>query len=283
MHKAAVLSVKDLSLDLVAGGRKRNLVREVNFDVREREVMGLIGESGCGKSLTCLALMGLLPAAIRQTGGTVLFNGQAIDALSAHRRRALRGRRIAMVLQNPMSCFDTIFTIRHHFAETLAAHGKTSARQVAQTALAALEEVGFEDPQSVLDLYPFQMSGGMLQRVMLAVAVMMKVSLLIADEPTTDLDVVAQAKVLDLLARIRDEHGVAILLVTHDLSVIARLADTVAVMRSGAIVEAGTAKGLFHAAQHPYTRDMVAAHMSLYGDTLKRLLWPDMEKRYGTA
>ena len=138
--------------------------------------------------------------------------------------------------------------------------------------MAALSEVGFEDPKSILDLYPFQMSGGMLQRVMMALAVMMDVSLLIADEPTTDLDVVSQARVLELLAEIRDGHGLSLLLVTHDLSVIARLADEVAVMRAGSIVESGPVGKIFSSAAHPYTQALLKAHDSLYGPGLNRLL-----------
>ncbi|BBO91818.1 ABC transporter ATP-binding protein [Desulfosarcina ovata] len=272
MTSPAVLSVENLSLDLSTGRQKKRLVRNVSFQIREREVMGLIGESGCGKSLTCLALMGLLPAAIRQTEGRVFFNGRVLDTLEATEQRSLRGRKIAMVLQNPMSCFDNIFTIRHHFRETLVAHGAQPDRDVEAAAVKALAEVGFDDPESVLGLYPFQMSGGMLQRVMVALAVMMEVSLLIADEPTTDLDVVAQARVLDLLTRICGEHGLALLLVTHDLSVIARMADDVAVMRGGAIVESGTVTDIFHSAGHPYTQAILKAHMSLYESRLERLL-----------
>ena len=142
----------------------------------------------------------------------------------------------------------------------------------------SLVEVGFDEPKSIMDLYPFQMSGGMLQRVMLALAVMMDISLLIADEPTTDLDVVSQARVLDLLAKIRDKHGLALLLVTHDLSVIAQMADSVAVMKSGSIVESGSVDAIFNSAKHPYTNSLLEAHAGLYGEKLRRLLLSEPHK-----
>lgn len=274
-----VLSVNNLSLELQTNQRKLRLVNEVGFQIHHREVVGLIGESGSGKSLSCLAIMGLLPGSIRPVSGQILLEGQALGKLQRSEQRAVRGKKVAMVLQNPMSCFDSVFTIRHHFKETLNAHGDYDSRQVERATMESLAEVGFDAPQSILDLYPFQMSGGMLQRVMMALAVMMDVSLLIADEPTTDLDVVSQARVLDLLSKIRDGHGLSVLLVTHDLSVIARMADSVVVMKSGCLVESGSVDAIFNSAKHPYTRALLDAHASLYGDKLSRLLAPETRNR----
>jgi nickel transport system ATP-binding protein len=177
-----------------------------------------------------------------------------------------------MILQNPMSCFDSVFKIRHHFRETLASHGSDGREQSLQAARQALAAVGFDSPDDILDLYPFQMSGGMLQRVMVALALMMNVSLLIADEPTTDLDVVSQARILTLLAGMRRDHGMSILLVTHDLSVIARSADDVAVMKDGVIVESGPVRTIFEHGRHAYTQALLKAHQSLYGPRLTELL-----------
>lgn len=266
------LSVENLSLSLGSGKTERLLVKEVSFSVNQDEIMGLIGESGCGKSLSCLAVMGLLPNGIRQVSGDICLDGRPLRDLDEAEIRAFRGRKAAMILQNPMSCFDSVFTIRHHFKETLASHGFKPREVTAERLDAALVEVGFDRPRDILDLYPFQMSGGMLQRVMVALALTMNVSLLIADEPTTDLDVVSQARILDLLAGVRERHGVSILLVTHDLSVIARLADKVAVMQNGEIVESGRVGDIFTQNRHPYTQALMQAHLSLYGPALNRFM-----------
>jgi nickel transport system ATP-binding protein len=273
-----VLAVNNLTLELTTRQQKICLVKNISFQVPHQKVMGLIGESGCGKSLSCLAIMGLLPPNIRRINGEVLLQGEDLSDLKMAEQRAVRGRKVAMVLQNPMSCFDSIFTIRHHFEETFRSHGSYDSSHIEQAAMESLVEVGFDEPKSIMDLYPFQMSGGMLQRVMLALAVMMDISLLIADEPTTDLDVVSQARVLDLLAKIRDKHGLALLLVTHDLSVIAQMADSVAVMKSGSIVESGPVDAIFNSAKRPYTNSLLEAHAGLYGEKLRRLLLSEPHK-----
>jgi nickel transport system ATP-binding protein len=265
-----LLNVEGLSLTLRNGCQDRKIVNELSFTLKENRILGLIGESGCGKSLSCLAMMGLLPRTIQQTGGTIRFDGQPIEALPFSRLRAIRGKALAMIMQNPMSCFDAVFTIREHFKETLASHPARDHRSDDERTNDALNAVGFDHPQNILNLYPFQMSGGMLQRAMVALALMMNVKLLIADEPTTDLDVIAQARVLDLLETIRDSHRMAILLVTHDLGVIARLADDVAVMKDGQIIETGTAGDIFESSRHAYTRELIAAHLDLYDHQLDR-------------
>jgi nickel transport system ATP-binding protein len=170
-----------------------------------------------------------------------------------------------MILQNPMSCFDPIATIRSHFIETLSSHGLGDSDRVMRQAEESLTEVGFPNPHEILGLYPFQMSGGMLQRVMIALALSLRAPLLIADEPTTDLDVMSQARILDLLRTLRDRHEMGILLVTHDLGVVARLADAVAVMEEGEIVETGSATQIFSEPLHPFTKMLLKAHFGLYG------------------
>ena len=272
MSSRDLLSVKDVSLVLRHKKQSIRLVDRINFSLQPNRVMGLIGESGCGKSLTCLGIMGLLPKNIQIEGGEILVNGRCVADMGPSEKNAFRGKTAAMILQNPMSCFDSVFKIRHHFFETLASHGEKSSKKMLESSRTALLDVGFDNPDEILDLYPFQMSGGMLQRIMVALALMMKVSLLIADEPTTDLDVVSQAGILDLLARMRDRHGMAILLVTHDLSVVARLADDLTVMKGGAVVESGPIRTIFEAARHPYTQSLLKAHLSMYGDSLQHAL-----------
>ncbi|WP_419660668.1 NikD: Nickel ABC transporter, ATP-binding protein [Desulfosarcina variabilis str. Montpellier] len=271
MKDTHLLKVDGLSLCLKTGQQARQVVDNLSFTLQANRILGLIGESGCGKSLTCLAVMRLLPRAIQQTCGTIEFDEQSIDALPFSRMRTIRGRALAMIMQNPMSCFDAVFTVGEHFKETLASHPDKDSRGDEERIHDSLHAVGFNDPQSILGLYPFQMSGGMLQRAMVALALMMNVKLLIADEPTTDLDVIAQAKVLDLLDTIRDAHGMAILLVTHDLGVIARLADDVAVMQEGQIIETGIAAEIFETSRHPYTRELINAHLELYDHRLNTI------------
>lgn len=171
-----------------------------------------------------------------------------------------------MVLQNPMSCFDPVFTVGQHIGETLAAHGMRY-KDVRGRVRSTLADLGFERPDQILSAYPFQLSGGMLQRIMVSLALLLEAELLIADEPTTDLDVIVQARILDLIDRLRREKNVGVLLVTHDLSVIARLADQVSVMQHGRIVESGAVADIFSAPGQPYTRALLAAHFSLYGRT----------------
>ncbi|NTW37299.1 MAG: ABC transporter ATP-binding protein, partial [Syntrophobacteraceae bacterium] len=264
MTCAPVLTVKDLRVALDRGESLLPLVKGVNFGVGNGEILGLIGQSGCGKSVTCLSLLGLLPPNLRRTGGEVWLNGTAITNLGARGIRSHRGRGAAMILQNPMSCFNPIATIRDHFVETLTSHGLTSSDRGMGRVKESLAEVGFTNPEEILGLYPFQMSGGMLQRVMISLALSLEAPLLIADEPTTDLDVMSQARVLDLLRTLRDRHEMGILLVTHDLGVVARLADAVAVMEEGEIVETGSVTRIFSKPGHPFTKMLLEAHFSLY-------------------
>ncbi|WP_029897933.1 ATP-binding cassette domain-containing protein [Desulfohalovibrio reitneri] len=255
------LEVRGLTVRAV----NKPLLRGVNFTAEKGRVTGLIGESGSGKSLTCQAVMGLLSPGLR-SGGYVAVDGQRIDPSARGRGRRYRTGRAAMVMQNPMSCFDPVFTIKAHFRETLAAHGVPRRENTKRRWLAALSEVGFSSPEAILPMYPFQMSGGMLQRVMLALALVLEVGLLLSDEATTDLDVVAQSRVLGLMERLVRERGLGILLVTHDLSVIARLADEVLVMRDGVLVESGPVEGIFRRPKHEYTGALLDAHHRLCGE-----------------
>ncbi|MFW5734348.1 MAG: ATP-binding cassette domain-containing protein [Oceanidesulfovibrio sp.] len=242
------------------------LVRGVSFTVERGKVTGLVGESGSGKSLTCQTIMGLVPKGLAASG-VVRLGGEImpVSSKSTAKSRHARGKRAAMILQNPMSCFDPVFTIRAHFKETLAAHGAPSSENGPKRWRKSLTEVGFAEPDAILKLYPFQMSGGMLQRVMIALALLLDVDFLLADEATTDLDAVSQARVLDLIENLVRVRGMGVLLVTHDLSVIARLADQVLVMQNGVIVERGGVHSIFNEPRHEYTAQLLQAHYRLYG------------------
>ncbi|WP_432734852.1 ATP-binding cassette domain-containing protein [Maridesulfovibrio sp. FT414] len=259
MSDSAFIEVRNLSVRTA----DRTLVSGVNFKAYRGRVLGLVGESGSGKSLTCLSVLDLLPKGLVREGEVYLERQKLEDYPSI---RKLRGGQIGMILQNPMSCFNPVFTIRSHFKETFSAHGMSSSENTARM-LEALKEVGFSDPEPVPDLYPFQMSGGMLQRVMIALALIMESPFLLADEPTTDLDTVAQAQVLDLLAILKQRRGLGMLLVTHDLGVIARLADDVAVMRNGEIIETGSVHDIFGNPRHRYSQKLISTHLDFSGQT----------------
>lgn len=245
------IELRDIALQA-----ERPLVHGVSLTLTRGRVLALVGGSGSGKSLTCAAALGILPAGVRQSAGTVLADGKPVA------RADLRGTTIATIMQNPRSAFNPLQTMATHARETCRAQGKPAddARLIA-----TLEAVGLEQAERVLALYPFEMSGGMLQRMMIAMALLCEAPFIVADEPTTDLDVVAQARILDLLANIMQTRAPGMLLVTHDMGVVARLADDVAVMDNGLIVEQSDVATVFSAPQHRVTRDLVAAHLALYG------------------
>lgn len=245
-----------LSLESITLHAERPLVQDVSLTLQRGRVLALVGGSGSGKSLTCAAALGVLPPGVRQTAGRVLADGAIVSP------QALRGVTVATVMQNPRSAFNPLRTMAEHARETCLALGKPTDDA---TLLAALQDVGLEEAQRVLSLYPFEMSGGMLQRMMIAMALLSDAAYIVADEPTTDLDAVAQARILDLLESIVRKRQPGMLLVTHDMGVVARLADDVAVMDQGRIIEYGAVESLFHAPQHPVTRQLVAAHLALYG------------------
>lgn len=234
----------------------RPLVHGVSLSLKRGRVLALVGGSGSGKSLTCAAALGILPAGVRQTAGTLLADGKHISPCD------LRGVKIATIMQNPRSAFNPLHTMAAHARETGLALGKPADDA---TLIQTLEAVGLENAERVLKLYPFEMSGGMLQRMMIAMAVLCDAPFIVADEPTTDLDVVAQARILDLLESIMQRRAPGMLLVTHDMGVVARLADDVAVMDNGNIVEQGDVETVFNAPKHNITRNLVSAHLALYG------------------
>lgn len=252
------LSVEDLTVCITASGHLHTLVDDVSLTLERGRILSLVGASGCGKSITCAAILNALPPGPVQTRGRVLIDGyvEAPDRL--------RGRQIATIMQNPRSAFNPVHDMRHHAYETLRAVGKLG-RDADDRIGSCMVEVGLVDARRTLGLYPFEMSGGMLQRMMIALALLSEAPFLFADEPTSDLDLVVQMRILDLLERLVEEHGLGVLLVTHDMGVVARLAHEVAVMDQGNIIETVGVQEVFHAPRHPVTRMLVEAHLSLYG------------------
>lgn len=234
-------------------------VTGVDFSVRRGEILGIVGESGCGKSVTSLSIMGLIGAPGRVEAGEVIFDGQDLLRLPDARLRALRGDRIAMIFQQPTSSLNPVFDVGFQLGEVLEIHRGMRRRAARGRALELLRMVGIPDPKRRLDSYPHEMSGGMAQRVMIAMALACEPELLIADEPTTALDVTIQAQILDLMRRLQEETGTAIVLITHDLGVVAEMCDRVAVMYAGEIVEQTDVRDLFRDPRHPYTRGLIGS------------------------
>ncbi len=235
------------------------VVRDVSFEVRPGEFLGLVGESGSGKTLTGLAVLRLLPAGARITGGTIELEGRDLGSLSESEMREVRGARVAMVFQEPMTALNPVFTVGFQIAEAVRAHRRLSRREAREAAAELLEMVAIPAAEQRLRDYPHQLSGGQRLRVMLAIALASRPRLLIADEPTTAVDVTVQAQLLDLLERLRDELGLAVLLITHDLAVVAETCDRVVVLYAGQVVEEATVERLFAAPAHPYTRGLLGA------------------------
>ena len=256
---SSLLEIDALSVSFRHDGGTREALRAVSFDIRPGEILGIVGESGSGKSVTALAVMRLLGEQGVVTQGTVRLEGENLLALDAERMRATRGRRIAMIFQEPMTSLNPLLTIGFQIEEVLRAHFRMSAAPARARSIRLLAEVGIPNPEIRHGEHPFKLSGGMRQRVMIAMAIACEPKLLIADEPTTALDVTIQAQILELMQRLRREHGSAILLITHDMGVIARMAERVVVMYAGEVVEIASARDLFARPAHPYARLLLAA------------------------
>jgi ABC-type glutathione transport system ATPase component len=262
------LSIRDLSITFARQGAVGDtdwVLDRIALDVRQGEILALVGESGSGKSITALAIIGLLPSRARITSGAIAFAGSDILALRDTERRRLRGARIGMVFQEPMTSLNPVLTIGRQMSEALVEHGRLSAREVRAKVLAMIERVGLDDGPGLLQRYPHELSGGMRQRVMIAMAMVLEPALLIADEPTTALDVTVQAQILDLLRGLVRAAGASLLLITHDMGVVAETADRVAVMQRGRVVETRDVRDLFDSPRHNYTRALLAAVPRLDG------------------
>jgi len=253
-----VLDVQNLRVDIDTPRGAVHAVRDISFQVRRGETLCLVGESGCGKSMTSLAVMGLLPRAARRSTTRLAVLGEDISRASRRRVNALRGNKMAMIFQEPMTALNPAYTIGDQLTEHYRHHRHATADQARDRAVELLEKVGIASAGQRLGQYPHQLSGGLRQRVMIAMALMCGPELLIADEPSTALDVTIQAQILRLLADLQAELGIAMVLITHDLGVVARIARQVAVMYAGQIVEQGPVSELFHAPRHPYTEGLLA-------------------------
>ena len=255
----AVLELDRLSLRLAREGRSARVVDEVSWRVAASGALGIVGESGCGKSLQALAIMRLLPRpAVRFDGGRVLVSGADIMDLDAESMRRIRGKRVAMVFQEPMTSLNPVFAVGEQVAEVLREHIGLGRRAAAARAIELLDEVGLDRPGNRARQIPQELSGGMRQRVMIAMALAGDPEVLLADEPTTALDVTVQAQILDLLDRLREERGLAVVLITHDLALVSGRSDQVAVMYAGRIVERAPTATLFGSPAHPYTLALLA-------------------------
>ncbi|CAN5415443.1 dipeptide/oligopeptide/nickel ABC transporter permease/ATP-binding protein [soil metagenome] len=263
-----VLSVRNLEVSVPgAEPHKAKLVKGVSFDVPRGSTVGLVGESGSGKTLTALSILGLLPQPLTITGGSVLFDGRDFAGADDEGYRGIRGRRIALVSQEPMVALDPCFKVKTHLRGPLMGIRGLSRREADAEAMELLKTVGMRDPKKVFESYPHQLSGGMAQRVAIAWALAGKPDLLIADEPTTALDVTVEAGILDLLRELQAKFGMSIILVTHDLGVVADICDHVIVMRDGQIVEQAPVEQLFATPHHPYTRSLLSHAKALDRDT----------------
>ena len=256
-----LLHVSDLRTYFHTHAGVAKAVDGVSFSVEEGETLGLVGESGCGKTVTALSVMALVPDPPGEVveGSSIRFDGEELVGASESTMRALRGNDISLIFQEPMTSLNPVFSVGSQIVETLRLHRAMGKREASETAVQLLEEVGLPDPGRRVHEYPHQLSGGMCQRVMIAMALSCEPRLLIADEPTTALDVTTQAQILELLSELQRKRGMAVLLISHDLGVVAGFCDRVAVMYAGQIVEEGSAEHIFRDARHPYTQALLGS------------------------
>jgi peptide/nickel transport system ATP-binding protein len=254
---APVLDVKGLSVEIAVPAGTLHAVTKVDFSVAAGETFAIVGESGCGKTMTALAVMGLLPRRAHITAGRVMFDSFDLAALKSRERAAIRGNRMSMIFQDPMTSLNPVYTIGNQLEEVYIRHGKGTRQEARARAEFLLARIGIMAPKARLGQYPHQLSGGLRQRMMIAMALMCEPALLIADEPTTALDVTVQAQILRLLADLQRTMNLALILITHDLGIVARMADRVAVMYAGRIVETAPCEELFERPTHPYTKGLL--------------------------
>ncbi|MFF2290552.1 ABC transporter ATP-binding protein [Peribacillus butanolivorans] len=277
MGQDPILTVDNLNVIVPTPYGVTQTVHDVSFKLEAGKVLGLVGESGSGKTMTCLSLLNLLPEKAKVVQGSIKFKNIDLLNVSTEDLRKVRGSEIAMIMQNPMIAFNPVRTIGRHFIETLRTHLPITKQQARKMAVEYLEKTDLPNPENVLKQYPFQLSGGMLQRVMIAITMSISPSIIIADEPTTALDSTNQLQVLKQLDKLRKEYNTCILLVSHDLGVIAQLADEVAVMYGGYIVEKAPVLKLLNRPMHPYTKVLLESRLGLTRRKIK------IEKRASVA
>ncbi len=260
LDDAPLLDIRDLSVGLRGDGVGYDIVRDVSMSLYPNETLAVVGESGCGKSLTALSILSLIASPpLFITGGSIMFGGRDLTKISASEMRAIRGAEIAMVFQDPMSALDPMFTVGTLLTSAVKAHQKVKSAVAKELALGALADAGIEDPKRRFGEYPFQLSGGISQRVMIALALVNNPKILIADEPTTALDVTVQAQILERLKELKSERGMALMLITHNLGVVASVADRMVVMYTGEVVESGEVGEVLATPHHPYTNGLLGA------------------------
>lgn len=261
LHKdTPLLEVKNLETAFSIDGQYYNAVDNVSFSVKPRQIVGIVGESGCGKSVMSLSIMKLLPKGIGKIkSGSIQFEGVQLEQMSDKEINSIRGKEIAMIFQEPMTSLNPVFSIGFQIQEVLFNHMKISKKKARLKSIALLKSVGISRPEKIIDEYPHQLSGGMRQRVMIAIAIACQPKLLIADEPTTALDVTVQAQILELLKDIQKVNDMSVILITHDLGVVAEMCDEVIVMYAGKVVEKTDVDTLFHDPKHPYTKLLMGA------------------------
>ena len=253
-----LLEVKDLHVSFFTPAGEVKAVGGISYDLNYGEVMGVVGESGSGKSQEAYSIMGLLQSPGKVTGGSITFEGKDVLAMSKEEMTNFRGNKVAMIFQNPMTCLNPVYTIGNQLVEALKAHDKSISKEDAEKrAMEMMEMVGINNVEKRMKQYPHELSGGMRQRVMIAIALACEPKLLIADEPTTALDVTIQAQILELMMELKDKLGMAIIMITHDLGIVASMCDRIAVMYAGRIVETGTCDEIFYHPKHEYTKGLL--------------------------
>ena len=266
-----LLEVKNLRIEFPTRKGLLTAIDDVSFHIDEGEVLGVVGESGAGKSLTGAAIIGLLEPPGRIAGGEIVMNGRRIDTLGYEEMRKIRGREIGAIFQDPLTSLNPLYTVGRQLTETIMTHTDMTPTRAKERAIELLTEVGIPAPEKRVDQYPHQFSGGMRQRVVIALALCVNPRLVVADEPTTALDVSIQAQIIALLKKLCREHGTAVMLVTHDMGVIAETADRVAVMYAGRIAEIGPVRQVVKQARHPYTEGLMGS-IPVIGHTGEKLL-----------
>jgi peptide/nickel transport system ATP-binding protein len=266
---ATLLDIRELSIHFGSGTRETQVTRDVSFSIGTGETVGLVGESGCGKTVTGLAVMGLLPARSSRVTGKILLQGKDLTAMSARQMRGVRGNKISMIFQEPMSALDPVFTIGAQISETLLAHFDIGAAEARRRTLEALTRVGIPEPNLRYDAYPHQLSGGMRQRAMIAIAIVCEPQILIADEPTTALDVTVQAQIVDVLGELCARSGMAMLFITHDLGLVAQTCSRLVTMYAGEVVEEGNTDDVLVRPRHPYSSSLLRSLPGLTGRKIR--------------
>ena len=255
-----LLEVKNLNVSFFTGQGELHAVNGISYSVMKGEIMGLVGESGSGKSVEAYTIMGLLPISARINAGSIHFEGRDLLAFTKKEMEAFRGKEISMIFQNPMSYLDPVFTVERQIVETICAHDKTITKSSARAlCIEMLQKVSIRDPIKVMKQYPFELSGGMCQRVMIAIALICKPKLLIADEPTTSLDVMIQAQIIQILKELQKQNNMAMIYITHNFGIVAEVCDRVSVIYGGYILERGVTEDIFYSAVHPYTKVLLNA------------------------